>query len=49
LIGEQAVQCGCCIKGMIMEATTLLTRSLHPKVSEIKAALANIFAVAKRR
>jgi nicotinate dehydrogenase subunit A len=41
LIDEQAVQCGYCINGMIMEAAALLKRSPHPTVSEIKAALAN--------
>ena len=41
LIDEQAVQCGHCIKGMIMQATALRKRSPHPTVSEIQAALAN--------
>ena len=41
LIEEQAVQCGYCINGMIMEAAALLKRSPNPTVTEIKAALAN--------
>ena len=40
-IDEQAVQCGYCINGMIMEAAALLKRSPNPTVAEIKAALAN--------
>ena len=40
-ISEQAVQCGYCINGMIMEAAALLKRSPNPTVAEIKAALAN--------
>jgi len=41
LIDEQAVQCGYCINGMIMEGAALLKRSPNPTVAEIKAALAN--------
>lgn len=40
-IEEQAVQCGYCISGMIMEAAALLKRNPSPTVAEIKAALAN--------
>jgi nicotinate dehydrogenase subunit A len=40
-IEEQAVQCGYCINGMIMEAAALLKRSPSPTVAEIKAALVN--------
>jgi nicotinate dehydrogenase subunit A len=40
-IEEQAVQCGYCINGMIMESAALLARSPHPSEDEIKTALAN--------
>jgi nicotinate dehydrogenase subunit A len=40
-IAEQAVQCGYCINGMIMEAAALLERKKQPSVAEIKDALAN--------
>ena len=39
-IAEQAAQCGYCINGMIMQAASLLSKTPHPSVSEIKAALA---------
>src|SRR3974377_428900 len=39
-IEEQAVQCGYCINGMIMEAAALLARNQKPSVAEIKEALA---------
>jgi nicotinate dehydrogenase subunit A len=39
-IAEQAAQCGYCINGMIMQAASLLNKTPHPRVSEIKAALA---------
>jgi nicotinate dehydrogenase subunit A len=39
-IVEQAAQCGYCINGMIMQAASLLNKTPHPRVSEIKAALA---------
>jgi nicotinate dehydrogenase subunit A len=39
-IAEQAAQCGYCINGMIMQAASLLNKTPHPPVSEIKAALA---------
>jgi nicotinate dehydrogenase subunit A len=39
-IDEQAVQCGYCINGMIMQATALLGKNKHPSESEIKEALA---------
>jgi nicotinate dehydrogenase subunit A len=39
-IAEQAAQCGYCINGMIMQAASLLNKTPHPSVSEIKAALA---------
>jgi len=38
-IEEQAVQCGYCINGMIMQAAALLARNPKPSVPEIKAAL----------
>jgi nicotinate dehydrogenase subunit A len=40
-IEEQAVQCGYCINGMIMQAKAFLDRHPHPTEEEIKAALAN--------
>lgn len=39
-IEEQAVQCGYCINGMIMQAKALLDRNKNPSEAEIKEALA---------
>jgi nicotinate dehydrogenase subunit A len=39
-IEEQAVQCGYCINGMIMESAALLARNKRPSEAEIKEALA---------
>ena len=39
-IEEQAVQCGYCINGMIMQAKALLDTNRHPSEDEIKRALA---------
>src|SRR3954463_6962468 len=39
-IDEQAVQCGYCINGMIMEAAALLAHKKNPTDEESKAALA---------
>jgi len=39
-IEEQAVQCGYCINGMIMQAKALLDANKHPSEEEIKGALA---------
>jgi len=39
-IEEQAVQCGYCINGMIMEAKALLERNKRPSEREIREALA---------
>jgi nicotinate dehydrogenase subunit A len=39
-IDEQAVQCGYCINGMIMQAKALLDAKPHPTEDEIKDALA---------
>jgi nicotinate dehydrogenase subunit A len=39
-IEEQAVQCGYCINGMIMQAKALLDTNKHPSDDEIKRALA---------
>jgi nicotinate dehydrogenase subunit A len=39
-IEEQAVQCGYCINGMIMQAKALLDTNKHPTEDEIKRALA---------
>jgi nicotinate dehydrogenase subunit A len=38
---EQAVQCGYCINGMIMQSAALLTRNAKPTEQQIKAELAN--------
>jgi len=39
-IDEQAVQCGYCINGMIMQAAALLQATKHPTEQQIRAALA---------
>jgi nicotinate dehydrogenase subunit A len=39
-IEEQAVQCGYCINGMIMQAKAFLDQNPHPSESDIKQALA---------
>jgi nicotinate dehydrogenase subunit A len=40
-IDEQAVQCGYCINGMIMQAADLLAKNAKPSEREIRQALAN--------
>ena len=40
-IEQQAVQCGYCINGMIMQAKALLDANKNPSEAEIRAALAN--------
>ncbi len=40
-IDEQAVQCGYCINGMIMQSAAFLRQNPHPSVDDIKQALAN--------
>jgi nicotinate dehydrogenase subunit A len=40
-IEEQAVQCGYCINGMIMQSAALLSTNKHPSDEQIKEALAN--------
>ncbi len=40
-IDEQAVQCGYCINGMIMQGADLLARNKKPSEADIKTALAN--------
>jgi len=40
-IEEQAVQCGYCINGMIMQAKALLDRNRNPDETQIRAALKN--------
>ncbi len=40
-IEEQAVQCGYCINGMIMQAKVLLERNKQPSDAEIRRALAD--------
>jgi nicotinate dehydrogenase subunit A len=40
-IDEQAVQCGYCINGMIMQSAALLARSPKPSEQEVKSELAN--------
>jgi nicotinate dehydrogenase subunit A len=39
-IEEQAVQCGYCINGMIMQAKTLLEENRKPSEAQIRQALA---------
>jgi nicotinate dehydrogenase subunit A len=39
-IDEQAMQCGYCMNGMIMQAAALLQQNKHPSDDEIKSALA---------
>ena len=40
-IDEQAVQCGYCINGMIMQSAALLAKNKHPSDEQIKQALAH--------
>ena len=40
-IQEQAVQCGYCINGMIMESAAFLAKNRNPSEADIKQALAN--------
>jgi nicotinate dehydrogenase subunit A len=40
-VDEQAVQCGYCINGMIMQSAALLTQTPKPTEQQIKAGLAN--------
>jgi nicotinate dehydrogenase subunit A len=40
-IDEQAVQCGYCINGMIMESAAFLAKNRKPSEAQIKQALAN--------
>jgi nicotinate dehydrogenase subunit A len=40
-IEEQAVQCGYCINGMIMQAKAFLDKTPHPTEQQIKEVLAN--------
>jgi nicotinate dehydrogenase subunit A len=40
-IDEQAVQCGYCLNGMIMQATALLAKTKNPSEAQIKKALAD--------
>ncbi len=40
-IEEQAVQCGYCINGMIMQAAAFLKKTPKPSAAEIRAALQN--------
>jgi nicotinate dehydrogenase subunit A len=40
-IAEQAVQCGYCINGMIMESAAFLAKNKKPTEAQIKQALAN--------
>jgi nicotinate dehydrogenase subunit A len=40
-IAEQAVQCGYCINGMIMEGAAFIAQNPHPSEDEIRQALAN--------
>jgi nicotinate dehydrogenase subunit A len=40
-IAEQAVQCGYCANGMIMESAALLAKTPRPTEAQVKDALAN--------
>jgi len=40
-IDEQAVQCGYCINGMIMQAAAYLAKNKNPSEADIRQALAN--------
>ena len=40
-IDEQAVQCGYCINGMIMQSAAFLAKTKHPSEQQIKEALAD--------
>jgi nicotinate dehydrogenase subunit A len=40
-IDEQAMQCGYCINGMIMQAASLLQQTPHPSEHDVRQALAN--------
>jgi nicotinate dehydrogenase subunit A len=40
-IDEQAVQCGYCINGMIMQAASFLKQMPHPSENDVRQALAN--------
>jgi len=40
-IDEQAIQCGYCINGMIMQSAALLAGNKKPSEDEVRAALAN--------
>ena len=40
-IDEQAVQCGYCINGMIMQAAALISSNKNPTEAQVKQALAN--------
>jgi nicotinate dehydrogenase subunit A len=40
-IAEQAVQCGYCTNGMIMESAALLARAPRPTEAQVREALAN--------
>jgi nicotinate dehydrogenase subunit A len=40
-VDEQAVQCGYCINGMIMQAASLLQQTPHPSENDVRQALAN--------
>lgn len=40
-IAEQAVQCGYCANGMIMESAALLAKNPRPTEAQVKEALAN--------
>jgi nicotinate dehydrogenase subunit A len=40
-IDEQAVQCGYCINGMIMQSAAFMSTNKHPTEEQIKRALAN--------
>ena len=39
MIEEQALQCGYCFNGMIIKATELLAKTLHPSDAQIRTAM----------
>lgn len=42
LVAEQAIQCGFCTPGLVMNAAALLARNANPTEADIAAALTNI-------
>ncbi|MGF7155703.1 (2Fe-2S)-binding protein [Novosphingobium gossypii] len=42
MVAEQAIQCGFCTPGIVMNAAALLARNASPSEAEIKAAIPNL-------